>query len=475
LDDFKKINYTTMNLFPLKRLLILLLSIVMLIGCASKRYAKKGAEFEKAGLYEKAAEMYYISVTKNKKNLEAQVGLRKTGQITLDNKLEAFMGHYNADDIKDAVYIYLELNTFYEKVKTTGIDLSFPRSYADHYQEVKTLYLDARYQDAYLLLEQEKFSESEAILNEILTLEPGFKDAQELKNTAHFEPIYRKAKELLDIQKYRSSYLKFQEILKKQANYKDARELSELALTNALITIAVVDFSNTTKQKGIETMLQSCIEKNISTLKTPFIKLVDRENIKDITQEQLLTLEGKVDGNIQAKAGKMLGVKALLTGQVNYYGATTGELEKTEKKGYVKKVIKVKTKEGEKDSTLYEKTRYFEYKQENSVTCHFQYKLISTETGEVLVTDAISHETSDEVHYAAYDGDRDNLIPGYWESKDKKSSLDVINDSASDKRKLKELLEERRQLKSLDAMSIDVQQVIANKVGLKIEQYDPER
>ncbi len=463
-----------MHLFTLKRLLFMLVSILMLSSCVSKRYAKKGVEFEKAGLYEKAAEMYLISVTRNQKNLEAQVGLRKAGQITLDNKTDAFLGYYNSDAIKEAVYAFLDLKAFYEKIRTVGIELNFPEQGEEQYQEVKILYLDRLYQEAYLLLIDEKFTESEAILHEILTLDPGYKDARELKNTAHYEPIYRNAKELFDVQKYRSSYLKFQEILKKQANYKDARELSDLALTHALITIAVVDLTNKTNQKGVESMLQSRIEKKISSLKTPFIKLVDRENMKDITQEQLLTLEGKVDGNIQAKAGKMLGVKALLTGEVTNYHVQTGDLEKIEKKGYVKKKIKVKTMEGEKDSTIYEKTKYYEYTQKITVSCHLQFKLISTETGEVLVTDAISHATSDKVHYAIYEGDRDNLFPGYWESKDKKSPLDEINTSSGDKRKLKELLDGQRQLKSHDALFIEVQQQIANKVGDKIEQYDPE-
>jgi hypothetical protein len=126
-----------------------MLSLLLLTGCGSRRYAKKGLEFEKAGFYEKAADMYYISAVKNPKNLKAQVGLKKNGQITLDNKLEAFMGFYNADDIKNAVYKYVESVAFYEKVKGTGIVLDFPEGYNDNYQEVKTLYLDRRYKEAY--------------------------------------------------------------------------------------------------------------------------------------------------------------------------------------------------------------------------------------------------------------------------------------------------------------------------------------
>jgi len=456
-----------------KQYLILMLFLLLLTGCGSRRYAKKGLEFEKAGFYEKAADMYYISAVKNPKNLKAQVGLKKNGQITLDNKLEAFMGYYNADDIKNAVYKYVESEAFYEKVKGTGIVLDFPEGYDDNYQEVKTLYLERRYKEAYTQIDLEKFTQGEEILNEILLLQPGYQNAEELKNTAHYEPIYRNAKGFLAIEKYRSSYLKFREILSKLPNYKDSKELSELALSKALITIAVVNFSNRTNQKGIESLLQSRIEKLITESESPFIKLVDRDNSQQILREQVLAMEGKVDGINSTKAGKMLGIKALLTGEVKQYNTNISNLEKVEKRGFIKEVIKAK--DDFKDSVIYKKDQYFEYSQSNSLFCHFQFKLISAESGEVMVTDALSVETSDRISYASYEGNKANLVPGYWEFKDKPSENDIIQDTWTDRNELQKLLAGRRQLKTLDALSLEVQKSISQQVVLKIEKYDPER
>ena len=48
-------------------------------------------------------------------------------------------------------------------------------------------------------------------------------------------------------------------------------------------------------------------------------------------------------------------------------------------------------------------------------TFQFQFELISTETGEILLTDVFSLENSAKVHYAEYEGDNKKLIPGYWE------------------------------------------------------------
>ncbi len=458
----------------IKKLAVICLSLLFLVSCASKRYAKKGAEFENAGLFENAAEMYYLSVVKNPKNIEAQVGLKKNGQRTLNKKLNDFMAFYNTDDIKDAVYKYLEAVDFYDKVTKVGVQLEFPKNYNENYLEVKAIYLEKRYNEAYTLLEQEKFPESETIFNEILKIEPGYQKASELRNTAQFEPIYRNGKELLNIKKYRGSYYKFQEILTKVPNYKDSKELSDLALSNALITIAIVDFKNNTRQKGIELQIQSKIEKKIAELKSPFIKIVDRSHTEKITNEQLLTLEGKVDGPNSSKAGLMLGVKALLVGEIINYKTSAGELQKNEKKGYIKETIK--PAEGSQDPVKYKyhKTVYYEFNQERTVLWEIQFKLISTETGEILTSDAFSFSTSDKINYATYEGNKTNLVPGYYESKDKNSPNDLVKDTPEEKRKLDQLLGGRQTIKSIDELSNDAQNEIAKQVAEKIKKYDPE-
>ena len=58
--------------------------LVFLTGCASKKFTKRGEKFEQAGLYEDAAEYYYQAVKRKGTNLDAKVGLRKNGQLLLD-------------------------------------------------------------------------------------------------------------------------------------------------------------------------------------------------------------------------------------------------------------------------------------------------------------------------------------------------------------------------------------------------------
>lgn len=458
-----------------KQILIILVSaIFILMGCAANRFAKKGLEFEQVGYYEKAADMYYMSLTKNINHVDATIGLKRSGQKNLDNTLDQFMQLYQADEHKDAVYKYVESLTFYEKVKNVGVELNFPTTYKEYYKEVKEIYLNKIYDEAYLLLEEEQFSKAELKFNEILKLDPNYGDVDELKRKAHYEPIYRKGKQQLLNEKYRSAYRSFKEIIDALTNYKDARELMNESLKNAIITIAVADFNNLTRYTNIQKQLESTVEAELNKLNSPFIKIVDRDNNEQITSEQLLTLEGKVDETISSKAGKMLGVKAIITAEVQEYYENEGSLKKEEKKGYLKEVKTIKKGEEEIEKTIYHKTKYYEYKQSHKVVCRIQFKLISTETSEILVNDAFTVAADDEIHYITFNGNGKNLVRGNWVSLKKDSPKDEVVDNNHSNKELQRLLKANKRIKSIEILKSEVLGDISKKVAKKIYNYDPE-
>ena len=121
----------------MKKILFILTVILLVTGCASKRNTKKAIKFEQAGLYEDAANYYYIAVQKKASNVDAKLGLRKTGQQTLDRKLSDFSIAYKQADYKKAVYNYLECEKYYNKVKGVGVELNFPEYYKEYYEEAK--------------------------------------------------------------------------------------------------------------------------------------------------------------------------------------------------------------------------------------------------------------------------------------------------------------------------------------------------
>ncbi len=459
----------------MRNILLICLAVLLFAGCASKRYAKKGAEFEAVGYYEKAAEMYYESVKKNNKNVEAQIGLKKTAQLTLDKKLGQFLNAYNANNSKDAVYEYIEAEKFHNKIENIGTDLVFPGHYEEYYNEVKDFYLRDKYKEATLLLEEENFAKSEDIFDEILKIDPNYYDVVKLKNTAHYEPIYRKAIEFYNTEKYRSAYYRFNEVLKAMPMYKEANHLMNKSLENALITIAIVEFKNSSRIANAEIALNSRIKSDLLKIDSPFLKIIDRENSERINEEQMLYLEGNVNKDVSAKAGKMLGAKYLLTGVLEELVIQPGKLKKEIKKGFTQQ--KYTKKEGEEEITyyVYNKVKYEEFRQSRKVYCRFQFSLISAETGEVVLSDVISYNAESKVHYIKFEGDRKNLYSGTWVSKTKDSTKDVVNKSDNDYKKVQNLLKANKSLKTIASLKNETNNKIAKSVANKIEIYDPEK
>ncbi len=458
-----------------RKIILFLLAGILLWGCASKRYAKKGFEFEQAGYYEKAADMYYESLLRNQNNVDAAIGMKKNGQLTLDKKLDGFMNNYKADMAKEAVTSYRDAEAYYKKIQQVGIELTFSQEYKAPYEEMKNVYLEKIYNEAYLLLQDEEFKKAEQVFNEITAIDPNYGDVDELKQKAHYEPIYRKGNEYMRQDKNRSAYFEFKKINDNLSDYKDSKELMDQALKNALFTIALVDFKNHTNQMDINKQLQSLIEKDITNKNSLFIKIIDRGSQDRITEEQMLTLEGKVDPNVSSKAGKMLGVKAFLMGDVLSYTVHKGNLARTEKRGYIKETKSVEKDGQKKEEYKYHKTKYFEFTQENKVSCRFQYKLVSAETSEVLLSNIVNMDASDQIHYARYQGDKKNLVPGYWKDMKKDLPEDVVKDNSSDNRELRRLLNASQSIKSTDVLQRELNSDIAKKATSKIVDYDPEK
>jgi tetratricopeptide (TPR) repeat protein len=423
-----------------------------------------------------AADMYYESVKRNPKRVEAQIGLKKNGQMALTKMLGEFNKAYFDDDVKTAVYKYIEAKEFEAKIESLGTDLNFPEHYQEKYEDAKTQYLELRYNDASLLLDDEKFKQAEAIFNEIQKIQPDYYDVDELKKVAHCEPLYRKANNYMLDGKYRSAYYEYNTIIRKYQEYKDVAFKKEDALKEATITIAVLPFKrNGRKNHGIERTIQNKVTGKLANLQNPFIKILEWENKNLITKTQLAALENNDTGENFIETGKLLGAKTFLVGKVENTYIHHGKLKAEEKKGYIKEIKKINKNGTVVEKADYHKVKYKEYHQENKVSITLSFRLISTETGEILLSKNYTTTEKDNVHYASFSGDKKKLIPGHWEKEKGKSPKDVINDNHSDIRHLQRLLKASTSLKSTETLIQEAINELVNKTVTNIDKYDPEK
>ena len=178
--------------------IILLALAVVASGCASKRLAKKGLKFEEAGMYEMAAELYYQSLAANQKNVDAAVGLKKNGQRLLDEKsMQVHKAYFDGND-KQTVYAYLDAKTYHDKVKALGVTLNLSETSQGYFDEAKPRYLQSLYSEARVLLDEEKFKESEAKFAEIKSIDPSYQGIDEHMKVAVAEPVYREGLSFLE-------------------------------------------------------------------------------------------------------------------------------------------------------------------------------------------------------------------------------------------------------------------------------------
>ena len=458
--------------------LILLVSFLFLSGCSgSKSFSNKAKKLDEAGLTEEAAQFYYEALLRKRTNVDAKIGLKKTGQTVLDNQLANFYKSYSAEDHKRAVYSYMEAQAYFNKVKNVGVNLEFPTHYESSFNESKEIYLSARYEEALIALENEDFASAEAIIREIILIDDSYGDIKDLKVLAIAEPAYRKGKQLMNQRKYRQAYYAFDGIIVQFGTYKDAASLREFCREKGAYTVAFLPFENTSGKSGLENAIAAQIINDLLSLNDPFLRIIDRQHLETLLQEQQLGLSGVVDEASAVNAGNLIGAQAVFTGKLITFRMNQGKLQQETRRGYHSYTVKKNDPVTGKvvTETQYKKVTYNVYNQANSVAASFQYKLISTETGEILMADLLNYIEEDKVNYGRYEDNHRYLYPGTWKDAKRESPDDKIFTAPSEKKSLNALFEARSEVKSVETLTSLIYQKIGSEVGRKVQSFNPEK
>ncbi len=446
----------------------------ILMSCNSvKSLTKKGDKAFEKEQYEKAVVLYFDALQKDNSYELAKVGLKKGGQRLVNNHLDLFFKTKNFGENRKAIYHYRDALQMFEKCARINVSLGIPTQYTNDYNSLVNSYVDSQYTKGMQLLQDEEFIKSENIFKEIKVLKPNYKDIDDLQRVAEFEPKYRLAISFLQNEKYRSSYAQFQKI---PSNYKDTKAKKQLCLDAGTLTIGFVEFKNGTRNKGGEAAISAHLFDQLTKLKNPFIKVIDRSLTSTIIDEQVLALSGQTSEATSASAGELIGAKAILSGNLITYSKKSEKVKETLKKAWKERQIKKYNKETEKYfyETEYDKVKYKEFYGMNQVSLGFQYQLTSTETGEILLTGIVNLSESDEVNYATSGVNYKKLVPGNWKYQNKSHENDIVSTSISKKRNLRKLFTNKKTLKTTEQLRDVLYKSTASKVSNKINLYNPE-
>ena len=438
---------------------LLCLSVAFTSCKGPKYYTKLGEKQEAAGLSSEAATSYFNALSKKRSYIPAQAGMKRAGQLVLNQKLAEFGRKKSMATNREAVYAYIEANDYKNKISNIGVELEIGQMYADDYEQSKSAYINELYEKGTSHLEKEEYQLAEANFKEIEKFNPNFKDAKELQDIAYLEPLYKDGKAMFNAGRYRTAYESLNKVIARNSNYKDAVDLKNKSLEKGTVIIAMVPFNNGTKVTGIESNMSAYVLTALSEIKDPFLKVVDRENMMTILQEQKFQLSGMVNEQTAVEVGKLVGAQIMLTGTILKFEEKKGLVDSEKRTAYLSYLEKQVSNGQEINITKYKPVPYRYYNGRSHATLDFQLKIVSLKTGELLKTKMINKQIVDEVRYATAEVSRENLYP------ELNGSVSTAPDQVQP---FRNLFVARRELKSTSDLTTDAYKQTAKEVATDV-------
>ncbi|MEO0554050.1 MAG: CsgG/HfaB family protein, partial [Bacteroidota bacterium] len=214
------------------------------------------------------------------------------------------------------------------------------------------------------------------------------------------------------------------------------------------MTICVIE------SHGYDYRLREAIIAALSAYDSPFIQLVERSELPVIIDEQKLGISGLLNDQTAAEVGELTGAESILFLNITTYYMEAGTPSKAQKTAYKKRNIG--------GLIEYEPVFYSELIQNNKLFIALNIKLVSTERGEILHSDLITHDQLNSIRYAEYNGSYEELYPVVG---------DLIYKSGPERIAFFKLFESKNRNISFHKLETDAQQETAEKVANSVENY----
>lgn len=446
----------------------MVLPLFLLQACVtSKGLTKKAINSEQSSDYTGAANLYYQALVKKRSNTQALNGLKRTGAKVLKDKLKQFDRSKDLKNFHDATYHFINAEAYQQKVQYVGIKLNIPEKYYPEYKEVKTAYLNEEYELGLKLIEQENFTAAEQKFNEIYKFDADFKNVRELRDIAFLEPIYRNAESLKNSKNYRKAYFAYLDILDHVSDYKDSRTNLEYVLKEGQINISLIKNRHRSRYSIFTTNIENYTENALINANDPFINIVDRENLGIILNEQDLNQSGLVDEASAVETGALSGAHYALTIEVTSVAYHETPNSFTRAYGYKKQKEEYFNESTQKNDTriTYKRVRYKHFSGANIVNLTAHIKIVSIETGKIILSNIIEEYQESFVNYIEYPrntkrlfGEKDGKVNT---SKAVQKELHILSKNP------RHLMPEPELLKRIyDRISRDISQRTINKLAI---------
>ncbi len=374
---------------------------VGMVGCTTYQTQLRDAkDYEDARMYSKALSLY-SELLERKETKEALIGKKRVVEAIIRETYDGPIRMYCMQDkLCEAEQLYSELSTFIEKNKS--LDVKEPYGLKDFIVQSKRTYCESLYKQAESDVLAFKYDDARVKLNLIRNFFEDFPNLDYLESLCVLYPNYYLATKSIDEGRLRDAYKALKRIEAIDPSFKDSKKMLESCLKQGRVTVAYVAVDRENVNNDVEKEMGAHVTQSLLDNKDPFLTLLNRDYTSKLLEEQKLGMSGLYDEKTIIQAGKLVGARYILLGEIIEYSADQKLNDYGFKKGYLGKTI------GDT------KVKYRQWNKKFSLQMKYRISMVDSETGETLFNSVYPLNKMSEVDWAEYNGDYKMVYPGDW-------------------------------------------------------------
>lgn len=450
-----------------RNLSIFLALIIILSGCASKKFFKQAEKYEASGAYRLAVENYSRALSKKDDYTEARIGLMRAMTLyssELHQSIDLFFVLHDDDAVVENYTILLDLKSLADRYT---IPFTIEGKATGEFRDAKYRYLENYYRQALLLQNQQKFSQALSLYNKVLAVDNDYAKAKENRHYCICQPLYLEANRYYENREYRNAYITFNKVIKEDKDFRDAQYMRNQSYYRGCMVMAFTNFANESRYPTFIKNIKRSTGRLLAKERDSFFKFDDLYSNK----RALEALKVAMQSDVTVDPTTVLPVNVVVEGRVLSLKNYSSKLTKEKRKGFLKFTNKDKV-------VTYKKIYYYEYSQYRTISASMVFNAYNRVGGESLGSSTVTRTMRDAINYIYYDGKNESKIcDGDWMYEFTKFNPehDIVNTSRLKANELSSKARARRTLKGQSTMEEELSDMMAHELAKKLFALRPKK
>ncbi|MBN1155257.1 hypothetical protein JXB12_10100 [candidate division KSB1 bacterium] len=313
-------------------------------------------------------------------------------QSKMNSAQEAFdeaMRLYNSGDYQQALGKFNEVNSMVKHYRNTD----------DMIRQVNEMIAEMEYRKAKQLLMSDDLENALMQLESVQRYVPNYRDTHALVSSLKHQladRYFEEADRSLQNADYLHAHQAMEKVMEYRGDYPGARERLKEVEDKLTRRIAVFPFEAQDLPVSYGDMAAQKVIAELLGRRDKFIKVLERQNLEKIFEEQALSQTGAIDEATAVEVGKLGGVNTIVLGTISLVSYSDSPTTKETKVGTYNRVYRdVRNVKREKKETFH----YSLFEKKRSVEVNVNYRLIDVETGEIMESHAVNSVQTDAVSW----------------------------------------------------------------------------